>query len=139
MFKLIIVVTLVAVALADFRCVDETVAYDDPTAILTDGVVEMRNCTVENVAVWCAGCSLSVTNSTFLRCPLPGIMVVVEPLADDRHNTSVDITGVSTVDCGQRDIKTIIIMTPPYCAKAWLADFLDKQARFANESVAFSL
>lgn len=65
----LLVLLLVTYAVADFYCKDETLTWDVPTAILTDGTVRVQNCTLHNLAIWCAECDCEIDDSRFWGAP----------------------------------------------------------------------
>ena len=67
---------LAIVVAADFYCENDTVRYDEPTAILTDGTVRVVNCSLYNVSVWCDDCDMEVRDNQFYTSPCPALAAV---------------------------------------------------------------
>jgi hypothetical protein len=115
---LLTIVALLAAtpALADFHCVDDTVSYDTPTAIFTNGNINVTNCTLVNISLWCDDCThMLVRSSTFPDSPCPVIgYISSKPISVDNvdgqcHGSPKRISVRHAMDsCSHNSLKTFI-------------------------------
>lgn len=71
--RVLLLALLVVACVATFSCENEIVSHDEPTAIYTDRLMHVVNCTLIRTALWCIDCDMDVVNSTFVLAPRPAV------------------------------------------------------------------
>lgn len=93
--SLLCVLLCVALCKAGFFCRDETVVFDEPTAIYSKEYIDVQNCTLVNASLWCEGCDADWVGNTFLSAPCPVFVVYTRHIGEWTDN-DVGCSGKAT-------------------------------------------